>query len=65
MYCSSSCLAAVRDGKLNEGAAIQAEPAGAFLQDLPPFICDADGEIAFVHFLFSNRLLVVVPQSSR
>jgi len=31
------------DSQLNEGAAIQAEPAGAFLQDLPSFIGDADG----------------------
>ncbi len=31
------------DGQLNEGAAIQAEPVGAFQQDLPGFIGDADG----------------------
>jgi len=31
------------DSQLNEGAAIQAEPAGALLQDLPPFVRDADG----------------------
>ena len=31
------------DGQLNEGAAIQAQPAGALFQDLPPFIRDADG----------------------
>ncbi len=31
------------DGQLNEGAAIQAQPAGTFVQDLPPFRRDADG----------------------
>ncbi len=31
------------DSQLNEGAAIQAEPAGAFLQDFPPFVGSADG----------------------
>jgi len=31
------------DGQLDEGAAIQAEPVGAFQQDLPSFIGDADG----------------------
>ncbi len=31
------------DGQLDEGAAIQAQPAGAFVQDLPPFRRDADG----------------------
>jgi len=31
------------DGQLNEGAAIQAEPVGAFQQDLPGFVGDADG----------------------
>jgi len=31
------------DGQLDEGAAIQAEPAGAFVQDLPGFVGDADG----------------------
>ncbi len=31
------------DGQLNEGAAIQAQPAGALFQDLPPFVGDADG----------------------
>jgi len=31
------------DGQLNEGAAIQAEPVGTFVQDLPSFVGDADG----------------------
>jgi len=31
------------DGQLDEGAAIQTEPAGAFQQDLPSFVGDADG----------------------
>ncbi len=31
------------DGQLDEGAAIQAQPAGAFQQDLPGFVGDADG----------------------
>ena len=31
------------DGQLNEGAAIQAEPESAFVQDLPSFIGDANG----------------------
>ncbi len=31
------------DGQLNEGAAIQAQPESAFVQDLPGFIGDADG----------------------
>ena len=31
------------DGQFNEGAAIQAEPVGAFQQDLPGFVGDADG----------------------
>jgi len=39
------------DGQLDEGAAIQAEPAGAFLQDLPPFVGDADGQVGFVHLV--------------
>jgi len=39
------------DGQLNEGAAIQAEPAGALFQDLPSFVSDADGEIGFAHFV--------------
>jgi len=31
------------DGQLDEGAAIQAQPAGALRQDLPSFVGDADG----------------------
>jgi len=31
------------NGQLNEGAAIQSDPVGAFQQDLPGFIGDADG----------------------
>ena len=31
------------DGQFDEGAAIQAEPVGAFVQDFPPFRRDADG----------------------
>ena len=31
------------DGQLDEGAAIQAQPESAFVQDLPPFRRDADG----------------------
>ncbi len=30
------------DGQLDEGAAIQAEPVGAFVQDLPSFVGYAD-----------------------
>ncbi len=43
------------DGQLDEGAAIQAEPAGALFQDFPPFVGDADGEVGFVHFVVHRQ----------
>ncbi len=51
------------DGQLNEGAAIQAEPESAFVQDLPGFRRDANGQVflvGFVHFVCSIGIAYAV-----
>ena len=54
------------DSQLNESASVEAEPAGAFQQDLPPFVRDADGEVGFARLVHSmlQRVMHCSPMRS-